>query len=85
MCVYVYVCIHIYIYIYIYIYICKWEILANLDKMIEIGTKVDKSSTYNGFSSNISFFIPFFIIKHFLIFFYILAFEEVDKIKKINV
>ena len=27
------------------------------DKMIKISGKVDKSSTYNGFNSNISFFI----------------------------
>ena len=28
------------------------------DKMIKISRKVDKSNIYNGFSSNISFFIP---------------------------
>ena len=37
------------------------------DKMIKINGKMDKSDTYNGFSSNISFFIQEFLQNdHFL-------------------
>ena len=43
----IYIHIHIYIHIYIYIY----------TNMIKISGKVDKSNTYNRFSSNILFFI----------------------------
>ena len=43
-CVCVCMCVCIYIYMYIYIYLKK------------IGGKVDKSKTYSGFSSNITFF-----------------------------
>ena len=52
-------------YIYIYIY------------MIKISGKVDKSNTYNGFSSNISFFIRERTSSNqdFFEYFYILAFE----------
>ena len=44
------------IYIYIYIY---GEMLdfSESDKMIKISGKVDKSNTYNGFTSHVSFFI----------------------------
>ena len=31
---------------------------GKLDKMIQISEKLDRPNTYNGFSHNISFFIP---------------------------
>ena len=53
------------IYIYIYIYRererdRKREMvdLGESDKIIKINGKMGESNTYNGFSSNISFFIP---------------------------
>ena len=52
-----------------------------VDKMIEISGKVDKSNNYNGFRSNISFFIQgknFFRLD--IVFFYSLATEGIDKI-----
>ena len=47
---------HIYIYIYIYIYRESVD-FGESDKIVKISGKVDKSNTYNVFSSNISFFI----------------------------
>ena len=41
-------------YIYIYIY-GEMVDFGNSDKMIKVSGKVDKSNTYDGFSSNISF------------------------------
>ena len=48
------------------------------DSIIKINGKVDKSTTYNGFSSNISFFIHWRTSsdKTFFEFYYILAIEE---------
>ena len=52
------------------------------DKMIKISRKVDKPSIYNGFSSNITFFIQrrTFSTKKCYEFFYILAIEEMNEI-----
>ena len=54
------------------------------DKIIKLSGKVDKLNTYNGFSGNISFFIHGRMSsdKTFFEFFYILAIEEIDKIKE---
>ena len=46
----------LYIYIYIYIY-GEMVGFGESDKMIKISEKADKSNSYNGFTSNISFFI----------------------------
>ena len=46
--------------LYIYIYIWRNVEMVDFgesDKMIKINGKVDQPNTYNGFSSNISFFI----------------------------
>ena len=50
--------------------------------MKEIRVKVDKSNYYNGFRENISFFIKRRTSsdKTFLVFFYILALKEIDKL-----
>ena len=52
----------IYIYIYIYVCVCvcvcvEMVDFSESDKMIKISGKVDKSNTYDEFSSNVSFFI----------------------------
>ena len=52
----------IYIYIHICVCVCVYiygEMVdfGKSDKMIKISGKVDKPNTYNGFRSNISFFI----------------------------
>ena len=72
------------LYIYIYIY-SEMVDSDEFDKMIRISGKIDKWDTYNGFSSNISFFIQEFLrTKHFLLVFYIQAIEEIDKITRKN-
>ena len=73
-CIYIYiylcVCVCVCVYIYIYIY-CEMVDFGESKKKIKISEKMNKSETYNRFSSNISFFIRKFLqTKHlfFLVF-----------------
>ena len=55
-CVHMHTRTHTHTYIYIYIYGEMVDFVES-DKEVKISGKVDKSSTYNRFSGNISFFI----------------------------